>query len=249
MKHIWGLMKGEIMLEIDRASVRYGAVEAVSGVSITLASGQIGALIGANGAGKSSLLSAISGLVPLAEGSIRYRGSDISKTAIHKRPGLGVGHVLEGHRVFNDQSVMRNLMLGGITRFSKKQERQVASEEINRQFERFPILAERQHQLAGTLSGGEQQMLAIATSLMANPSLLLIDEPSLGLAPKIVNEVFESIFALKEEGITVLLVEQTVELALSVADYGWVLQRGNLVMEGTAEELRGNELMQSAYLG
>lgn len=237
------------MLEVTNAQVRYGAVEAVNGVSLSLPEGQIGALIGANGAGKSSLLSAISGLVPLAQGTIKYLGKDISTVPVHQRPKLGVGHVLEGHRVFNDQSVSRNLMLGGLQRHSNRSERSAVLEDIEQQYTRFPILAERRNQTAGTLSGGEQQMLAIATSLMARPSLLLIDEPSLGLAPKIVNEVFDSISALKSEGITVLLVEQTVELALSVADIGWVLQRGKLVLTGTAQELRENSSMRSAYLG
>lgn len=238
------------MLTVTDVSVDYGPVRALDGVSLRLERGQVGTVIGSNGAGKSTLLKVISGLVEPAAGTVELEGHDrFQRHPAYKRLGLGIAHVLEGHRVFGDQSVHQNLMLGALDRYRTRRTRSEVVADAEAQYERFPILGDRRRQSAATLSGGEQQMLAIAAALMSRPSLLLLDEPSLGLAPKIVEDIFELIADLRDEGLTILLVEQLASLALQVADVGWVLRRGELVASGPAAELLGGLHVQEAYLG
>lgn len=238
------------MLTVTDVSVDYGPVRALDGVSLRLERGQVGTVIGSNGAGKSTLLKVISGLVESSGGAVELDGHErFQRQPAHKRLGLGIAHVLEGHRVFGDQSVHQNLMLGALDRYRSRRTRSEVVADAEAQYERFPILGDRRRQSAATLSGGEQQMLAIAVALMSRPSLLLLDEPSLGLAPKIVEDIFELIAALRDEGLTILLVEQLASLALQVADVGWVLRRGELVASGPAAELLGGLHVQEAYLG
>jgi len=233
------------MLAIEGLKVRYGAVEALKGISLQVGQGEVVTLIGGNGAGKSTLMRAIGGLVKVAGGAIRFEGNDITGIRGHDCVRLGIGHSPEGRLVFGDQSVRDNLMLGA---YARKDEDGIASD-IERYFAVFPRLAERQDQLAGTLSGGEQQMLAIARALMARPKLLLLDEPSLGLAPLIVREVFSVIRRLREEGMTILLVEQMANQALAIADRAYVIETGTITLEGTGAELLRDERVRSAYLG
>ncbi len=233
------------MLAIEGLKVRYGAVEALKGISLQVSQGEVVTLIGGNGAGKSTLMRAIGGLVKVAGGAIRFEGRDITGIRGHDCVRLGIGHSPEGRLVFGDQSVRDNLVLGA---YARRDEDGIASD-IARYFAVFPRLAERQDQLAGTLSGGEQQMLAIARALMARPKLLLLDEPSLGLAPLIVREVFSVIRRLREEGMTVLLVEQMANQALAVADRAYVIETGSITLEGTGAELLRDERVRSAYLG
>jgi len=233
------------MLAIEGLKVRYGAVEALKGISLQVGQGEVVTLIGGNGAGKSTLMRAIGGLVKVAGGSIRFEGNDITGVRGHDCVRLGIGHSPEGRLVFGDQSVRDNLVLGA---YARKDEDGIAAD-IERYFAVFPRLAERQDQLAGTLSGGEQQMLAIARALMARPKLLLLDEPSLGLAPLIVREVFSVIRRLREEGMTILLVEQMANQALAIADRAYVIETGTITLEGTGAELLRDERVRSAYLG
>jgi branched-chain amino acid transport system ATP-binding protein len=233
------------MLAIEGLKVRYGAVEALKGISLQVGQGEVVTLIGGNGAGKSTLMRAIGGLVKVAGGSIRFEGKDITGIRGHDCVRLGIGHSPEGRLVFGDQSVRDNLVLGA---YARRDEDSIASD-IERYFGVFPRLAERQDQLAGTLSGGEQQMLAIARALMARPKLLLLDEPSLGLAPLIVREVFAVIRRLREEGMTILLVEQMANQALAIADRAYVIETGTITLEGTGAELLRDERVRSAYLG
>ncbi|WP_028922663.1 ABC transporter ATP-binding protein [Pseudonocardia acaciae] len=237
------------MLTVENISVGYGPVRAVRELSLELKPGQLGTVVGANGAGKSSLLKAVSGLVPVRSGTITFDGERIEATPAHRRTELGIAHVLEGHRVFGDQSVEANLVLGALRRYRSRRARAEVRADVSAQYERFPILGERRAQLAATLSGGEQQMLATSVALMSRPRLLLLDEPSLGLAPKLVEETFRLITALREEGLTVLLVEQRASLALRIADYGWVLRRGELVAAGPPSELTEGAQLDQAYLG
>ena len=233
------------MLRIDDLKVRYGAVHALKGISLSVAAGEIVTLIGGNGAGKSTLMRTIAGLVKPASGTISFQGRSLNAIRPHDCVRLGIGHSPEGRLVFGDQSVRDNLMLGAYAR----DDTDGVEADIARYFAIFPRLAERQDQLAGTLSGGEQQMLAIARALMSRPKLLLLDEPSLGLAPLIVREVFAVIRRLREEGMTILLVEQMANLALGVADRAYVIETGTITLEGTGAELLRDERVRSAYLG
>jgi branched-chain amino acid transport system ATP-binding protein len=234
------------MLKITDLKVHYGAVEALKGVSLEVQAGEVVALIGGNGAGKSTLMRAISGLEPAAGGSIAFQGTDIARLPPHRRVALGISQSPEGRQVFADQSIHDNLLLGAYLRHDSDADIQ---DDIEAQFDIFPRLRERQRQLAGTLSGGEQQMLAISRALMSRPKLLLLDEPSLGLAPLIVKEIFGVIRALKARGVTILLVEQMANQALKVADRAYVLQTGLITLSGPARELLVDPAVREAYLG
>lgn len=240
------------MLELRDVTVTYGAVQALKNISLQVPEGEIVTIIGPNGAGKSTCLKAVSGLVPFS-GEIFYKGAPLSKRAVEERVKLGVVHLLEGRRFFGDQTVHDNLILGAFARArSGKEERRRVNEDIESIYTRFPILAERKKQLSATLSGGQQQILLIAMALMARPRLLLLDEPSLGLAPKMVQEVFALISELKGSGITILLVEQIATQALKVAGYGYVFSRGQVSAQGLSSELsRMNETAElgEIYLG
>jgi len=234
------------MLKLNSVKVAYGAIEAVKGVSLEVRQGEVVTIIGANGAGKSTLLKSIVGLEPVASGKVLIDGKDCTYVAGHKRGGLGVAMSPEGRGVFPDQTVRENLALGA---YSRKDRAARTEGEIEREFARFPRLKERQHQLAGTLSGGEQQMLAISRALMSDPRLLLLDEPSLGLAPLIIKDIFAAIRQLRESGLTILLVEQMAKQALGVADRAYVLETGCITLEGSGRELLDNPKVKAAYLG
>jgi branched-chain amino acid transport system ATP-binding protein len=232
------------MLEIVDLTVSYGPVEAVRNVSLQVKEGMIVTLIGPNGAGKTTILNTISGVVPARSGKILFDGRDITRMSAHKRVSTGVIQIPEGRQVLAGMTVRENLELGGYRRPYREAQKDVARME-----ERFPILGERRHLAAGALSGGEQQMLAIARGLMARPKLLLLDEPSLGLAPKMVQTVFEIIRRLHDEGLTILLVEQNAHLALATSSYAYVIESGRIVLEGPAEKLRSDATVISTYLG
>lgn len=235
-----------LMLKLESVKVAYGAIQAVKGVSLEVHAGEVVTIIGANGAGKSTLLKSIVGLEPLAEGRVLINGKDCTALPAHQRVGLGVAMSPEGRGVFADQTVRENLMLGA---YSRKHGAAATEAAIEREFERFPRLKERQDQLSGTLSGGEQQMLAIARSLMSDPRLLLLDEPSLGLAPLIIKDIFDAIRQLRHSGLTILLVEQMAKQALGVADRAYVLETGYITLEGSGRELLDNPKVKAAYLG
>jgi branched-chain amino acid transport system ATP-binding protein len=232
------------MLEVRDLHVTYGAIGTLAGVSFTAPAGRIVALLGANGAGKTTALRAIAGLVTPKSGRIRFDGRDVQGLPPHQVARLGLAVVPEGRRIFPNLSVLENLYLGGYHR-SKK----ALSQDIDGIFRYFPRLAERQHQRAGTLSGGEQQMLAIGRALMSRPRLLLLDEPSLGLAPLLVKEVFQIIKRLNDQGVTILLVEQNAFAALEIAHYGYILENGRLALEGTGADLLSDPHLKEAYLG
>jgi len=234
-----------MMLKIDDLKVAYGAVEALKGVSLEVRAGEVVVLIGGNGAGKSTLIRSVAGLVRCKSGSIVFDGWPCTGLRPHDAARMGIGHSPEGRLVFGDQSVRDNLVLGA---FSRDDPHGVA-EDIETSFRMFPRLRQRQHQLAGTLSGGEQQMLAIARALMCRPRLLLLDEPSLGLAPLVVREVFDVIKELKGRGMTILLVEQMANLALDVADRAYVLETGRITMDGSGPALLKDPRVRAAYLG
>lgn len=234
------------MLQLESVKVSYGAIQAVKGVSLQVRAGEVVTIIGANGAGKSTLLKSIVGLEPLSQGRILIDGKDCTSAPAHQRVGLGVAMSPEGRGVFADQTVRENLMLGA---YSRRKDRAAMEAAIAREFARFPRLQERQHQLAGTLSGGEQQMLAIARALMSEPRLLLLDEPSLGLAPLIIKDIFDAIRQLRASGLTILLVEQMAKQALGVADRAYVLETGHITLEGSGSELLNNPKVKAAYLG
>jgi branched-chain amino acid transport system ATP-binding protein len=234
------------MLKLESVKVSYGAIEAVKGVSLEVRAGEVVTIIGANGAGKSTLLKSIAGLEPVGAGRIFFDGQDCTTVAPHRRVGLGVAMSPEGRGVFADQTVRENLMLGA---YSRRNDRAGVEESIEREFVRFPRLKERQDQLSGTLSGGEQQMLAISRALMSKPRLLLLDEPSLGLAPLIIKAIFDAIRQLRESGLTILLVEQMAKQALGVADRAYVLETGQLTLEGSGRELLNDPKVKAAYLG
>ena len=234
------------MLRLESINMFYGAIHAVQNVSITVCPKEVVTIIGANGAGKSTLLKGIVGLEPIAQGRIMMNDQDATDMPPHKRLGLGVALSPEGRGVFPDQSVLDNLLLGAIT---KKYERKVLESKVQNCFEMFPRLKERQDQLSGTLSGGEQQMLAIARALMSEPKLLLLDEPSMGLAPLVIKDIFRIIQMLRETGLTILLVEQMANQALAVADRAYVLENGRITLEGSGEELKKNPKVRAAYLG
>ena len=234
------------MLKLESVSISYGAIQAVRDVSIDVPRGEVVTIIGANGAGKSTLLKSIVGLEPVAGGRISFDGQDITTTPAHRRTGMGVALSPEGRGVFSDQSVRDNLLLGA---YSKKSDSARTEQKIEQFFTMFPRLEERQEQLAGTLSGGEQQMLAIARALMSEPKLLLLDEPSLGLAPLIIRDIFNTIRALRETGLTILLVEQMANQALGVADRAYVLETGSVTLQGKGSDLLKDPKVRAAYLG
>ncbi len=233
------------MLEINDIKVYYGMIQAIKGISLKVEEGEIIALIGANGAGKTTTLHTISGLIKPSSGNIIFNGTDISQIPSHKIVSMGMAHVPEGRRVFAQLSVLQNLKMGAYTRKDKTE----IENSLSMVFDRFPRLLERQNQLAGTLSGGEQQMLAMGRALMSKPRILLMDEPSMGLSPIFVNEIFDIIKEINKSGTTVLLVEQNAKKALSIAHRGYVLETGNIVLEGNAQDLLNNESIKKAYLG
>jgi branched-chain amino acid transport system ATP-binding protein len=234
-----------MLLTVDHISVFYGAVQALRDVSFTVGKGEIVSLIGANGAGKSTILRALSGVVRPSAGSIVHDGVPIAGLPSHRIARLGIAHVPEGRGVFADMSVRENLEMGAYTRSSREE----VEESLERVFGLFPRLAERTAQLAGTLSGGEQQMLAIGRGLLQRPDLLLLDEPSMGLSPVLVREIFRMIGEINEAGTTILLVEQNASMALAVSDRAYVLETGEIVLEGNASDLREDPKVRAAYLG
>ena len=233
------------MLEVKNLSVSYGAIEAVKDISFTVNDGEIVSLIGANGAGKTTTLHTITGLVPAKSGSVMYNGVDLLKTHNNKIVTLGMAHIPEGRHVFTRMSVEENLEMGA---FSLKDQSDL-KKDLDMVYGLFPRLKERRNQKAGALSGGEQQMLAMGRALMSHPKTILMDEPSMGLSPKLVKEIFSIIRKLHEQGITILLVEQNAKMALSIADRAYVLETGRITMEGDAKELLNNEQVRKAYLG
>lgn len=237
------------MLSVNHLTAAYGQVSVLHGVSLTVQKGQLVTLIGSNGAGKTTTMRAISGMLSPKSGEIHLNGEDITGLPAHRISRMGLAHSPEGRRVFPTQSVRDNLLLGAFTRLTYGRDRGDVESDLNRALDLFPRLREREHQLAGTLSGGEQQMLAMARALMLKPEVLLLDEPSMGLAPILVEEVFQIIRRLKNEGITMLLVEQFAAAALSVADYGYVMENGRISVEGPATELQNDPKVKSAYLG
>ena len=238
---------GLSMLSIEGLKVAYGHVEALRGIDMTMKQGEITAIIGSNGAGKTSALMAISGLAPVTAGDIRFEGQTIIRCRPHDITRLGITHILEGRQLFADQTVEDNLLLGGYTRLPRNRAR--VAELMEREMTRFPILRERRRQLAGTLSGGEQQMLAIARGLMSEPRVILMDEPSMGLAPLLVKEIASTIRALRNEGATIVLVEQMAATALRLADHAYVLENGRVKLSGTGAELARMPEVKRAYLG
>lgn len=232
------------MMEVRNLEVFYGVIQAIKGISFDVNQGEIIALIGANGAGKTTILQTITGLISSKAGTITYEGSDITKVPGHKLVSMGIAHVPEGRRVFAQLSVLQNLKLGAYTRKDK--------DELNRTldmvYERFPRLEERKGQMAGTLSGGEQQMLAMGRALMSHPKMIVMDEPSMGLSPIYVNEIFDIIQKINADGTTVLLVEQNAKKALSIADRAYVLETGNIVLSGDASVLINDDSVKKAYL-
>ena len=233
------------MLEIKDLEVYYGAIKALKGISFNVEQGEIIALIGANGAGKTTTLHTISGLIPAKHGSVKFNGKELTKTPAHKIVSMGMAHVPEGRRVFAQLTVYENLVLGAYTRKNKDE----INETLEKVYQRFPRLKERSTQLAGTLSGGEQQMLAMGRALMSKPSIILMDEPSMGLYPLYVNEIFDIIQEINKSGTTVLLVEQNAKKALSIANRAYVLETGTISLSGDAHELMDNEQVKKAYLG
>ena len=232
------------MLNVQDLCVNYGMIQAVKGVSFEVNKGEIVALIGANGAGKTSILHTITGIIQAQSGSVSFEDIDITKKPSHKIVAMGMAHVPEGRRVFSQLTVLENLKLGAYTRKDTKE----IEQEIKRIYERFPRLEERKSQLAGTLSGGEQQMLAMGRALMSKPRLIVMDEPSMGLSPLYVNEIFKLIEDIHNSGTTVLLIEQNAKKALSIADRAYVLETGNITLSGKASELMDNDLVKKAYL-
>ena len=234
-----------MLLDVNQITVKYGEITALRDVSLHVEEGKITTLIGANGAGKSTLLKAISGLIHPAAGSITFDGKDITRMRGDRIVTAGIAQCPEGRKVFPKQSVIENLRLGGFTR----KDRAKMEEEVQKSLDRFPVLRERQNQQAGSLSGGEQQMLVLCRALMSNPKLLMLDEPSMGLAPKIVNEVFDMIQSINDDGMTVLLIEQNAKKALKISDYGYVVEVGKIVAEDTAANLLVSPAVQKAFLG
>lgn len=233
------------MLKVDNLKVHYGVIEAIKDVSFSIQKGEIVSLIGANGAGKTTILNTISALKNATAGSIAYNGQEIQKLNTKSIVSKGISQVPEGRHVFSGMTVMENLDMGAFLRKDKDQVRK----DRERVFKSFPILKERQHQDAATLSGGEQQMLAMGRALLSNPDLLLLDEPSMGLAPLFIKEIFNIIEEINERGTTILLVEQNANIALGISDRGYVIETGSIVAEGTGKELLGSDEVQKAYLG
>ena len=233
------------MLEIRDLEVFYGMIQAIKGVSFEVNEGEVIALIGANGAGKTTILHTITGLLTPKKGQVIFEGQDITKVPAHKIVSLGMAHVPEGRRVFSHLSVYQNLKMGAYTRKDKDE----IEKTLETVYKSFPRLEERKNQIAGTLSGGEQQMLAMGRALMSHPRIILMDEPSMGLSPILVNEIFDIIQSVSASGTTVLLVEQNAKKALSIADRAYVLETGNIVMSGDAKELMNDDSIKKAYLG
>ena len=232
------------LLKVDNIEVYYGMIKALKGVSFEVNKGEIVALIGANGAGKTTILHTVTGLLKPKTGKILFNDKDITKTPAHKIVSMGMAHVPEGRRIFSQLSVIDNIKLGAFTRKDKDEIEQT----LQYVYERFPRLKERKNQIAGTLSGGEQQMLAMGRALMSKPDFVLMDEPSMGLSPLLVSEIFDIIKAINENGTTVLLVEQNAKKALSIADRAYVLETGNIVLSGDAKDLMNDESVKKAYL-
>ena len=233
------------MLSINGVSAGYGDLQVLFDVSLDVKEGEIVALVGSNGAGKTTLLNIISGFIPVTAGNVTFGGTDLLKLPAHKRAELGIAHIPQGRGILNTLTVEENLLLGRYVKAARKH-REATTEEA---YNRFPILRERKKQLAGSLSGGQQQMLAIARALMLHPRLIMLDEPSLGLAPIIVDEVFDIISNVSKDGVSMLLIEQNLTKSLSIADRGYVLESGRLVMEGLAKVLLSDERVTKAYLG
>ena len=233
------------MLEVKGLQVYYGVIQALKDVSFEVNQGEVIALIGANGAGKTTTLHTVTGLLPSKAGSIIFEGVDITKMPAHKIVEMGIAHVPEGRRVFSQLSVYENLIMGAYTRKDKKE----IAENLEKVYQRFPRLKERKNQRAGTLSGGEQQMLAMGRALMSNPKMIVMDEPSMGLSPIFVNEIFDIIEKVSASGTTVLLVEQNAKKALSIADRAYILETGKIVLSGDAKELMNDDSIKKAYLG
>ena len=233
------------MLEVKDLQVYYGVIQAIKGISFEVNEGEVIALIGANGAGKTTTLHTITGLIQAKAGQVLFEGNDITKTPGHKIVSMGMAHVPEGRRVFAQLSVYENLIMGAYTRKDKKE----IDDTLEMVYLRFPRLKERSKQLAGTLSGGEQQMLAMGRALMSHPKIILMDEPSMGLSPIFVEEIFKIIEEISAGGTTVLLVEQNAKKALSIADRAYVLETGNIVLDGDAKVLMNDETIKKAYLG
>ncbi len=233
------------MLEVKDLEVNYGVIKAIKGVSFEVNEGEVISLIGANGAGKTTILHAVSGLLNKTAGTVMFEGKDITKTPAHKIVYMGMSHVPEGRRVFAQLTVLENLKLGAYSRKDKNE----LNETLEKVYKSFPRLEERKNQLAGTLSGGEQQMLAMGRALMSHPRLILMDEPSMGLSPIFVEEIFNIIKEISASGTTVLLVEQNAKKALSIADRAYVLETGNITLSGDAKTLMNDESVKKAYLG
>ena len=236
-------MDEKIMLKVENLSVNYGHIEALKNVSVEVKKGQICSIIGANGAGKSTLLKTISGLVKPVSGTIYFEGKPLPKKA-HKIVAEGIVHVPEGRKTFSGLTIEDNLLVGGTLTDKSR-----LAANLEKQYELFPILKERKNQFAGTLSGGEQQMLAVARGLMSEPKIILLDEPSMGLAPLIVNQIYKLIEQIRESGITVLLIEQNAKKALSICDFAYVLENGKIKLSGSGEELLASDEVRKAYLG
>ena len=233
------------MLEVKNLEVYYGVICALKGISFEVNEGEIVSLIGANGAGKTTMMQSVVGLIPKKSGSVIFDGKDITKTPCHKIVQLGMTQVPEGRRIFQELSVYENLMMGAYT----VKDQQKFKAELDKIYDLFPRLAERRNQIAGTLSGGEQQMLAMSRALMINPKLLMLDEPSMGLAPILVDQIFEIIKHLHEQGTTILLVEQNASKALEISDRAYVLETGKITVTGTGAELASSDEVRKAYLG
>ena len=233
------------MLEVNDLQVYYGVICALKGISFQVEEGEIVSLIGANGAGKTTTMQSISGLIPKKSGTVLFEGKDITKTPCHKIVHMGLTQVPEGRRIFQELTVYENLLMGAYT--NKDQQR--FKQDLESIYERFPRLAERRNQIAGTLSGGEQQMLAMSRAIMCHPRLLLLDEPSMGLSPLLVDQVFEIIKDINRDGTTILLVEQNAGKSLAISDRAYVLENGRIALSGTAAELAASEQVRKAYLG
>ena len=232
------------MLEVKNLEVYYGVIQALKGISFEVNQGEIIALIGANGAGKTTRLHTITGLLKAKNGSIVYNGTDVTRTPGYKLVGMGLAHVPEGRRIFATLTVLQNLKMGAFTRKDKSE----IEDTLKLIYKRFPRLEERKNQMAGTLSGGEQQMLAMGRALMSHPKMIVMDEPSMGLSPIYVNEIFDIIRSINEDGTTVLLVEQNAKKALSIANRAYVLETGTIALSGDAKELMNNDQVKKAYL-
>jgi len=235
-----------VLLKVEDLHIFYGSIEALKGISLEVSEGEIVAVLGANGAGKSTLLRAISGLLPIRNGNIQLRGEKLNKVQAYEIVIKGISHAPEGRKVFITLTVEENLNLGAYTH---RKDAKVITDAKERVFNLFPILKARRNQLAGTLSGGEQQMLSIGRALMSTPRILLLDEPSLGLAPLLVRQIFQTIREINDQGVSILLVEQNARKALSIAHRGYVLETGNISISGLASDLKSNQKVQEAYLG